>query len=336
MEINYKDFLTVNDFYNKQVFLDSKYELNKSTIRRNAITNGKSPWKDAIPQDVLKWKLSLVDTFIDFTPTNSRVKIKNIQALEESEVRIVSFTLGMLFAQCYAQKFMGVNQLYHLKNLIKEKVITVSTKGKYPDFVGVNRNFDEVYLIEAKGSSTKRNYMSNKTIEEASGQLQSVLSIVTHQIVRGRSYDKLYFGGNLKKFIVATHPDIQNNLTQEVIDPTEGIDGQLVMDADKALYLYYEHLLFILNHSNKREEVILNNSYVVFDVPEFNCSFGLLVDIYGILNTYYKKDSRKVESEGLKEKIDKALEEFKGQQEVEYISIGDDGIISMDNEKGVI
>ncbi|MBM7701114.1 hypothetical protein [Kurthia huakuii] len=331
MEINYKDFLTVNDFFNKQVFLDSKYQLNKNTIRRNAITNGKSPWKGAIPQDVLKWKLSLVDTFIDFTPTNSQVKIKNIQALEESEVRIVSFTLGMLFAQCYVQKFMGVNQLYHLKNLIKDKVITVSTKGKFPDFVGFNRSFDEVYLIEAKGSSTKRNYMSNKTIEEASEQLESVLTIVTHQIVRGQSYDKLYFGGNLKKFIVATHPDIQNNLTQEVIDPTEGKDSRLVMDVDKAVYLYYENLLFILNHSTKRKEVILNNSYVIFDVQEFNCSFGLLVDIYEILNTYYKKDSRKVESEGLKEKIDKSLEEFNGQRELEYISIGDDGIISMDN-----
>ncbi|MEA0564471.1 hypothetical protein [Lysinibacillus irui] len=332
MEIKYKDFLTVSDFFNKHILLESEYVLNKNTIRRNAVTNGKPPWKGVIPQDVLKWKLSLVDTFIDFTPSNTRVKIKNIQALEESEVRIVSFTLGMLFAQCYAQKFMGVNQLYHLKNLIKDKVITVSTKGKYPDFVGFNRSFDEVYLIEAKGSSTRRNYMSNQTIKEASEQLQSVLSIVTHQIVGGSSYDKLYFGANLKKFIVATHPDLQNNLTQEVIDPTEGTNCKLVMDADKAVYSYYEHLLFLLNHSIKSEVPILKRSYMVFDIPEYNCSIGLLSDLYDILNTYYNKDSRKINSEGLKGKVDEILKDFKEESELGHVSIGYDGIISMDKE----
>lgn len=330
LKISYKDFLTVSDFINKNVFIDSEYVINKNTIRRNAITNGKSPWKGIIPGDVLRWKLTLIDAFIDFTPSTSKVRIKNIAALEESEVRIVSFTLGMLFAQCYAQKFMGTNQLYHLKNLIKDGTITVSTKGKYPDFIGFSKSFDEVYLIEAKGSSTRRNYMSNKTIEDASEQLQSVLSIVTHQIVSGNNYDKLYFGPNLKKYIVATHPDLNNNLAQEVIDPTEGRDCKLVMDADKAVYSYYEHLLFLLNHSTKRKVEVLNHSYMVFDIQGYHCSIGLLTDLYEILNTYYKKDSRNIVSEGLKEKIDEILENFKEEIDLEHVSIGYDGIISMD------
>ncbi|OCA86037.1 hypothetical protein A8F94_14435 [Bacillus sp. FJAT-27225] len=336
MDIYYNDFADLNDYLNKNALIQDHFYLNKNTVRRCALTAGKYPWKKPIKWEILRWKLSLVDAFIDFGSGSSVIGLKDTDFLEESEQRIVSFSIGMIFAQCYAQYWYGVRHLHHLKNLIKDKTIIVSTKGKFPDFWAVESTSGTGYLIEAKGSCTKSNFIANQKIKEAFDQLSSVRCVVGRQVAGGHVKDTLYYGHNLKKYVIATHPDSKNELTQQVVDPVVENNMNILIDIDKATYRYYENLYLILVQLNKRLINIEGLDFYIIDIPEFNCSLGLQKEIYEIINSYYREEQNKIDYAELHEKINSILPKININNNNNNISIGPDGLISMDLDLSIM
>lgn len=319
-------------------------KVNRLSLFRSAVIVGLAPQGyKAISVEVKKWKIKTVDTFVD-TSTKS-LKFKNIQDLESSEKVAVSYLLGMVFAHLHMQKIYKIRHLEHLSN---SKITPISFTGqkKQPDLWGFNRKRRKPisYLVEAKGTSKEHNYFELKAINRAVTQLSAIDEInYTTSKVGLRVFNKSK--KNLKKLIVATHPNKKSEIIQKIIDPDNPERRKIDIDGDELVYKYYYHLIVWLKSEKNREITIKFNSeekkFIVINISDTNISIGVLKEIYDFFNNivveeedYKKKTYKKEDFVDSDYKINKYLNNLKGIDEFEgNISLGTDGVIAFENQK---
>lgn len=175
---NFNFYKSLSHYKSRKPKISGNYYTNINTVRRCAVVVGTNPWLEEVPKDVLKWKLALVDAYIDTTATS--LKLKNISFIEKSEKSAIAFFLGMTFAQVFAQEFLEIRQLYHLDKKGDERFEVLST-GASPDLCGFNKYTNRAYLIEAKGATviteSSPNYFANERVKKGCEQLNSVSAV---------------------------------------------------------------------------------------------------------------------------------------------------------------
>lgn len=311
---------------------------NKLTLIRGAITVGLAPKAHLnLSRELLEWKISTMLAFID---TNSLFAIKNVNDLEMSERVTVAYFIGMVFAQIHMQKTYNVRHLEHLKS---PGIGVFSRPGdlKNPDLWGIDLRTGQSYLVEAKGSTASANYFDNAKITKAESQLNAILQI-NHTVA---GVTTIFNGASLKKLIIATHPNINNEMMQHIIDPIEENQKIIKVQGNEMVYKHYLHLANFLRIENSNVVEISripNVKFRVINLEMFNCSIGLLEDIYQVLKP---KLVIEVPSEedlvGINEKINSILDTYELEFNTEFqndekYSIGNDGVIVINNDYEVM
>ncbi|MBF0719110.1 hypothetical protein HZY95_05105 [Staphylococcus sciuri] len=311
---------------------------NKLTLIRGAITVGLAPKAHLnLSRELLEWKIATMLAFID---TNSLFTIKNVNDLEMSERVTVAYFIGMVFAQIHMQKMYNVRHLEHLKS---PGIGVVSRPGdlKNPDLWGIDLRTGQSYLVEAKGSTASANYFDNTKITKAETQLNAIRQI-NHTVA---GITKVFNGESLKKLIIATHPNINNEMMQHIIDPIEENQKIINVQGNEMIYKHYMHLAnFLRIEDSKVIQIsrIPDVKFRVINLEMFNCSIGLLEDIYQVLKPKLVIElPRQKDLLGINEEINSILDtyelEFNAEfQNDEKYSIGNDGVIVINNDYEVM
>lgn len=311
---------------------------NKLTLIRGAITVGLAPKAHLnLSRELLEWKIATMLAFID---TNSLFTIKNVNDLEMSERVTVAYFIGMVFSQIHMQKMYNVRHLEHLKS---PGIGIVSRPGdlKNPDLWGIDLRTGQSYLVEAKGSTASANYFDNTKITKAETQLNAIRQI-NHTVA---GITTVFNGASLKKLIIATHPNINNEMMQHIIDPIEENQKIINVQGNEMIYKHYMHLANFLRIEDSKVIQISRIPYVKFRVINlemFNCSIGLLEDIYQVLKPKLVIElPRQEDLLGINEEINSILDtyelEFNAEfQNDEKYSIGNDGVIVINNDYKVM
>ncbi|WP_214482968.1 hypothetical protein [Bacillus sp. SM2101] len=100
--------------------------------------------------------------------------------------------------------------------------MTIS-KGRTPDLWGVDLSTRNSYLVEAKGTSNYSYFFDKGILRDAIDQLKSI-SLVDFNV---GSRSRIFWGTDLKKIAIGSHPNKVEEVTQQVIDPTEGEDKKV-------------------------------------------------------------------------------------------------------------
>lgn len=337
----FKYYRNFKAYKKRHMVMDNFYEININTIRRCAIVVGTNPWLEEVPKEVLKWKLSLIEAYID--TLNGRLDIKNIGYLEKTEKAAVSFFIGMIFAQVIAQELFGIRQLYHLEKKGEERFIVTST-GKSPDLCGYCRRSGRAFLFEAKGATVPvkgdPEFFKNSIVKEGCIQLNSVSRVAfTHT---GRTY----WGRDLKKLVVATHPNSENQIINQIIDPINFRKKKIVIDSDLMAFKYYFNIISLIETHKSFIHSEAFGEFRVLNVMEYDFNIGLKEEIYQILRPYYLeyKQNVDVNLSGIYLKINQVLDIFENdkrknlrndkQENLRNISLGIDGVITFNNYTG--
>lgn len=257
---------------------NSDYGININTIRRCAIVVGRNPWVAKDPLEVLKWRLSLITSFIEVIPSGE-ICIKNINYLETTEKSSVGYMLGMIFTQIFAQELLGIRQLLHLTG----EEVNVTTVGKSPDLCGFNKSKNRAYLLEAKGSTILSNKMDNDTVKTACTQLDSVSQIEFTRI------EGKFRGNSLTKYIIATHPNINGEFEQEIIDPDEEETCSITVDCDLMILKHYYNVYAILKKF--KEEQFVKDEFIFVKIKSHGFNIGMLKKIFEYLDPIYEEAS---------------------------------------------
>ncbi|MEY8739802.1 hypothetical protein [Paenibacillus tundrae] len=335
MGIKYSNYANVVAYRDRRPMHTANQILtaNKLTLVRGAITVGLAPKAHLnLSRELLEWKISTMLAFID---TNSIFTIKNVNDLEMSERVTVAYFIGMVFAQIHMQKMYNIRHLEHLKS---PGIGFTSRSGdlKNPDLWGVDLRTRQSYLVEAKGSTLRSNYFDNTKIIKAESQLNAILQI--NYTVAGVT--QTFNGANLKKLIIATHPDMNNEIIQHIIDPIEENQKLIKVQGNEMVYKHYLHLINFLTIENSNlVEIsrIPNVKFRVINLKMFNCSIGLLEDIYQILKPKLVIETpREEDLIGINEDINSILNTYELDQNNEKYSIGIDGVIVLNNDYEVI
>ncbi|MDO0982054.1 hypothetical protein [Staphylococcus hominis] len=307
---------------------------NKLTLIRGAITVGLAPKAHLnLSRELLEWKIATMLAFID---TNSLFTIKNVNDLEMSERVTVAYFIGMVFAQIHMQKMYNVRHLEHLKS---PGIGVVSRPGdlKNPDLWGIDLRTGQSYLVEAKGSTASANYFDNTKITKAETQLNAIRQI-NHTVAGIKT---VFNGASLKKLIIATHPNINNEMMQHIIDPIEENQKIINVQGNEMIYKHYMHLAnFLRIEDSKVIQIsrIPDVKFRVINLEMFNCSIGLLEDIYQVLKPKLVIELPRQEdllgiNEGINSILDTYELEFNAEfQNDEKYSIGNDGVIVINND----
>lgn len=238
----------------------------------------------------------------------------------------------MVFAQIQMQKMYNVRHLMHLKS---DNIAVTSSPGdlKNPDLWGLDYITGQSYLVEAKGSTKCSEYFSNSYVEKAETQLNAILRVHYNLGGHTTTYDQASF--NLNKLIVATHPNINGEIMQHVIDPKNEEQKILDINGDEMVYKHYAHLVKFINNEEAKSIEINHISGVKFkmiDLDSFNCSIGIMENIYEILKPYTKVESlTEAILSNIHQKVNDSLDELdkliNKRSDNDKFSIGIDGII---------
>lgn len=275
-----------------------------------------------------------------FIDTNSLFTIKTVNDLEMSERVTVAYFIGMVFAQIHMQKMYNVRHLEHLKS---PGIGFISRSGdlKNPDLWGVDIRTGQSYLVEAKGSTARADYFDNTKITKAEIQLNAILQI-NYEI---NGVTTTFNGANLKKLIIATHPNTNNEMMQHIIDPIEENQKIIKVQGNKMVHKHYLHLANFLRMENSNViEInrIPDVKFRVINLEMFNCSIGLLEDIYQVLKPKLVIEApREEDLVGINEEINSILDTYELESNVQFqndekYSIGIDGVIVLNNDYEVM
>ncbi|WP_411342604.1 hypothetical protein ACE3MZ_13075 [Paenibacillus sp. WLX1005] len=313
--------------------------INKFTLIKASITVGVTlkEYKD-FQKEVLEWKVSNILTFID---SNNLFTIKHVSSLEQSEKNVVGYFIGMVFAQIHMQQKYNIRYLLHLKRDDIE-VINAPGKSNSPDFWGLNHKSGESYLVEAKGSTVCNSKLATKPIKDALCQLKSVNQInYTYQGIV-TSYSKM--NSNLKKLIVATHPDRDKKIIQHIIDPEESASTTFNVNGDKIIFDYYNCLFDLIYNESFFVKKIKKIKFNVVYLAAFDCLVGLEDNIYEVILRYKDEVFRVLAEEDIYEiftaEINNTLDNLEGRiidiQNSNKFSVGIDGVIVLENDQNEI
>lgn len=327
MTIYYKTYDTFSNYEQKikKVNSDGKYSVNRFDLLKASVMVGLPPaTRKKLDKDVTRWKIYNIITFID---TESQFSIKNRNHLEQSEKTTIGYYVGMVFAQIYMQKEKKVRHMLHLKDSNIE-VITSGSK-RSPDLWGVDQS-NQSFLVEAKGSIFSRNALNIKSIKNAKDQLDPVKGIKYSVNGVTTLFDRN--NNNLKKLIIATHPNKQDEMLQHIIDP-DGGKKIIEIDGDYLIYDYYSPLvrLIALEDSQivKLPKMKKKFRIIYFDV--LGCYIGILEEIYHIIHPFVVVD---IPVSNLIEQVDSVLDELTNNpydsSKNENISLEIDGIVAFD------
>ncbi|OAB32991.1 hypothetical protein [Paenibacillus glacialis] len=330
MTINYNFYASVSDYMRRNVSLSGNYYSNKLTLLRGALIVGLAPKSNLmLPKEVIEWKLSTVIGFVDYNPTS--FEIKNTYLLETSEKVTVAYFLGMVFAQIYMQSHYGVRHLEHLKN---RSILATSLPGdnKNPDLWGLNNRTMVSYLVEAKGSTKKSDYFDNGNVTKAESQLGAVTQIDYTASGKGNvTFNQI--SSNLNKLIIATHPNMNREVTQHVIDPIDGEQKIIKVNGDELIYKYYSNLIKIIKEESSDIIEVLGLEFRVIELKKFDFSIGVIEDIYKLLESKVSLEQQITMETvtGLNQTINKMLDnlelKLKDHHDNDKTSVGIDGII---------
>lgn len=335
MSIQYNNYSSVTDYIDRNAVHASSqsFYANKLTLIRGAVITGLAPKAHlSLSKELLEWKISTMLAFID---TTSPFIIKNASDLEMSEKVTVAYFIGMVFAQIHMQKMYNVRHLEHLKN---PGITPTSLPGdlKNPDLWGINHRTGQSYIVEAKGSTACSNYFTNKHIIKAESQLEAITQI--DYTVSGVTSTFNQASSNLEKLIIATHPNLNGEMMQHIIDPVEEKDKIVKVNGDEMVYKQYSHLVNFLSVQQSKIIELHKLSKVKFriiDIDALNCSIGLLEEIYQILNPLVSKENLVQENlTNINKDLNSVLDRFEKltnhELENEKFSIGLDGVIVLE------
>lgn len=333
MSIQFSNYASVSDYKDRITSSSQVFYSNKHTLIRGAITAGLAHKAHLnITREVLEWKIA---TMLAFINTSSPFTVKNTSDLETSEKVTVAYFIGMVFAQIQMQKMYNVRHLMHLKS---KNITVTSSPGdlKNPDLWGLDYITGQSYLVEAKGSTKCSEYFSNSYVKKAETQLNAILQVHYNLGGHTTTYDQASF--NLNKLIVATHPNINGEIMQHVIDPKNEEQKILDINGDEMVYKHYAHLVKFINNEKAKSIEINNISGIKFkmiDLDSFNCSIGIMENIYEILKPYTKVENlTEAILSNLHQEVNDSLDEL-GKlinkiPDNDKFSIGIDGIIVME------
>ncbi|KYZ68274.1 hypothetical protein [Bacillus sp. GZT] len=342
MSINYNNYATLTDYMDRNSsHPTASYFVNNLTLIRGALIVGLAPKGHLrLSKELIEWKISTVFAFIDTSLSSFR--IRNTNQLETSEKVTVAYFIGMIFAQIYIQRHHGVRHLEHLKN---PGITPTSLPGdlKNPDLWGYNPITMNSYLVEAKGSTANSVYFENKYIRKADSQLRAITQI--DYILPGtRAITFNRTNSNLEKIIVATHPNLNNEITQHVIDPIDESDKILKINGDEQVYKYYLNLIRLIK-SEKHKVINIDEihdvKFRVIELVKFNCFIGIVEGIYDLLEGKVEKERVTEEdlidvNKSVNSKLDDIEHLIKISDNNEKISIGIDGVIVLAKSRGGI
>ncbi|PJN86846.1 hypothetical protein [Bacillus sp. mrc49] len=336
MGINSSYYNSKTDYMDRVVASSGTYFCSKFTVLRGALTVGLAPKEYlSIPKEVAEWKLATVNAFIEFS--TSPLTMKNITHLETSEKVNVAYFLGMVFSQIYMQTHYGLRHLEHLRNS-GIKVSKRTTRKMNPDLWGISTTLitsktppsPKSFLVEAKGSTTRSTYFNDENVDKAARQLGVVTQINYKSSAGAKPQIFNSSLSNLEKLVVATHPNDNGEITQHIVDPTNGQDNVVEVNGDETVY---KHYLGIMNLIANETIIPSTKSGIKFKVVEYKklgCFVGISEKVFDIVYESFK--GKKVTSkslEGINNKINKELDDLNllNNIESENLSIGIDGII---------
>jgi hypothetical protein len=282
LEFRYYDTLADYKMYGyKGVRFQTNFRVNLYTIRRCAVVVGKTAWAAKEPTELSKWRLGLINAFIEILPTRE-IKIKNTEYLEQSEKNAVGYMFGMIYAQVFAQCVLGIRQTMHLKST----EVNVITKGKWPDLCGYNRPKNRAYLLEAKGSTVEGPKMDQQsTIEKACNQLNEVTEIeFTHINVK-------FKGNSLTKLAIGTHPNKVGEVELEVVDPVNVNKDSVTINSNLMVLKHYFHIYSLIKKFSGHSIKDTSSNYKIVYLKEEDFYIGMLKDIFVYLEPIYEKVS---------------------------------------------
>ncbi|MEI2400102.1 hypothetical protein [Paenibacillus phytohabitans] len=332
MSIQYKKYTSVKKYIERKSrtkFIQS-FHSNKLTLIRGALIVGLAPKAHLkLTKELIDWKISTIVAFINDT---SPFEIQNADELEMSERVTVAYFIGMVFAQIHMQKKYQVRHMEHLKSSGITAKSRVKDK-KNPDLWGYNPKKKKSYLVEAKGSTVPTDYFDNDKIRKAEKQLNAITEIQYSSPGGTLIFNKA--SSNLKKIIIATHPNLNKEIMQHVIDPIKEEDKIIKINGDELVYKHYSHLIkFIKSGESKSIELekLPGLKFRVVDYISLNCSIGVLEEIYNLLEHITEKDNiteediRNVSTE-INKFLDNIDDYFIGTSEFKDFSIGIDGVL---------
>lgn len=327
MTIHYKTYDTFKDYEIKfkKVASKGKYFLNRFDLLKASVMVGLPPaTRKHLDKDVTRWKIYNIITFID---TESPFSIKNRDHLEQSEKTTIGYYVGMVFAQIFMQKNYKVRYMLHLKDSNIE--VMASGSKRSPDLWGVDKN-NQSFLVEAKGSIFSRNALNIKSIKNAKDQLDPVKGIKYSVNGVTTLFDEN--NNNLKKLIIATHPNKQHEMLQHIIDP-DGGEKIIEIDGDYLIYDYYSPLvrLMMLGDSQVVKLPKMEEKFRIIYFDILDCYIGILEEIYHIIDPFVVMD---IPVSNLNEQVnsvlDKLIIEPYDSSKNENISLEIDGIVVFD------
>lgn len=332
MSIQYNNYSSVTDYLDRNAVYASNQSLyaSKLTVIRGALIVGLAPKAHLrLTKELVEWKISTMLAFID---TNSPFTIQNADELEMSERVTVAYFIGMVFAQIQMQSQYNVRHMEHLKN---PGITPTSLPGdlKNPDLWGLNHRTGNSYLVEAKGSTVSKEYFNNQNVRKADSQLRAIIQI--DYTVSGVTSTYNQASSNLEKLIVATHPNSNDEMMQHIIDPTDEEDKVVKVSGDDLVYKHYSQLVKLLGGEEYKIielEGLPNFKFRTIDFDAYNCSIGLLDEVYEVLKSLVVKEE--IVQEDLRDinrEVSLVLDRFEkilnNNLENEQISVGIDGVI---------
>lgn len=350
MEYHFKKYDSVDDYEDKkEAAFKGTYGITKLDVMRSSIMVGLSTkgFKDLKPE-IAEWKFKTISTFVDLDKTPFVIKDEYIKQLETSEQITVSYFIGMVFAHLSMQKYHKVRYLEHLKNEGIE-AIPYKDKKQRPDFWGIGEKEDEnekedknkkedeniSYLVEAKGSAIPNTRMALKAVTKAKEQLEAIREIR----YTNPDGNVIYYNNpsDLKKLIIATHPDKDHTVLQHIIDPT-GADGIIIeVNGNESVFKHYYNLIKWLKRE-RSYEICFDNSlqkirpcFIVVELKELGISFGVLKEIFTLFEKLVENETYNLSNfDGIRKKTNKILENYKKvfiHINNEQNSVGIDGVI---------
>lgn len=332
MGIQYNNYSSLADYIDRNAIYASNqsFYASKLTLIRGALIVGLAPKAHlSLTKELVEWKISTMFAFID---TDSPFTIKNADELDMSERVTVAYFIGMVFAQIHMQSQYNIRHLEHLKNRgINPKSLPGDLKN--PDLWGLNHRTGNSYLVEAKGSTVSKEYFDNKNIRKAASQLRAITQIDYTVLGVTSTYNQA--SSNLEKLIVATHPNSDDEMMQHIIDPTDEEDKVVKVSGDEQVYKHYSHLVKLLGgeESNILDlEDLPKFKFRTIDFDAYNCSVGLLEEVYQILKSLVVKEKIVQEDlSGINKEVNLVLDKLdkitSGNLENEKFSVGIDGVI---------
>lgn len=326
MGIKYNKYNNLTGYLARNYSSKRHLNANKLTLIRGALIVGTAPRGHLVfSKELIDWKISTICTFVD---SNRPFSIKNIDQLEISEKANVAYFIGMVFAQIHMQIIYNVRHLEHLSNTNISMLRYNKGDLQIPDLWGICNKTGISYLVEAKGSTTSMDYFSNSVVRKAISQLNVVRQInYTIPLTISNIYSQ--HNNNLERLVIATHPDSNGEIMQQIIDPREGKEKIIDIDGNELVYKYYINLIKILQAEETEKINIMNLQFRVIKLNTNNYSIGILEEIYQLYDSEIKSEIHF----RVNKVLDKLEEIYINEFENEMYSIGIDGVIVLENNK---